>query len=142
MTERASPMPTAEDLVPKAKPEPVHVPRSQGPRVRILQAVQDLTDCGRVATRQSISQITGLSMKAVDDCIKNLRDAGILDSPMPGVLELAEQPDKERAVTVTMLPEGIRRCKIEIGDEVLDLSVREARLLGELTAGIAWRFGR
>lgn len=53
----------------------------------------------------------------------------------------ADAAEPDRAVSVTLLPDVGRKVKIEIGDTVVDLTVREARMLGELTAGLMLRFG-
>lgn len=44
-----------------------------------------------------------------------------------------------RSTNIHRLPNG--NCKLEIGDTCLDLTLREARLIGMATAGVALRFG-
>ncbi len=116
------------------------VAESRSNSQRIFQTIMDLTSANRVATRQVISSITGLKLSIVDDHIKRMKDDGKLTSPVNGVVEPVQDGEGDRAVSTTFLPNG--RCKLEIGDIVIDLSMREARLAGIALGGIGIQFGR
>lgn len=106
----------------------------------IYQCIVDLRDANRVATRQVISQITGLRMTVVDDHVKRLRNSGRLSSPVNGVFETVEVGAVDRAVSLTILSSG--RAKLEIGDCCMELSPRELAHVGTATMGASIRFLR
>jgi len=99
----------------------------------VKQAITDLCTAGRQASRQAICDFTGLKMSIVDDHVKNLKDDGEIRLVVNGIFELVDQtPD--RAVWGGITAEG--RYKMEVGDVVLDLTLREARNIGLLTGGL------
>lgn len=106
----------------------------------IYQCILDLTNTNRAATRQVISNMTGLKMTIVDDHVKRMKDDGKLISPVNGVFEPVEDAPVDRAVSITYLSNG--RVKLEIGDDCLDLTMREASNVGAATAGAGLKFGR
>lgn len=106
----------------------------------IYQTIVDLTSSNRSASRQVISSIAGIKMSIVDDHIKRMVDDGRLRRVVNGIVELAESVLPDRAVSMTYLPTG--GCKLEIGDVCLDLTLREARMVGLATGGIGLQFGR
>lgn len=106
----------------------------------IYQCIVDLTNTNRVATRQVVSSMTGLKMSIVDDHVKRLKADGKIHSPVAGVFEPVEDAPIDRAVSVTYLSNG--RVKLEVGDECLDLTLREASSVGAATAGAGMKYGR
>lgn len=105
----------------------------------VLQSIFDLCACNRQASRRAIVGVTGLSMSVVDDHVKNLKADGLIQLVIAGVYEPVDQmPD--RAVSGTIVPNG--GYKLEIGDVVLNLTLREARNVGLLTSGLGLQFGR
>jgi hypothetical protein len=52
---------------------------------------------------------------------------------VPGIFEPIDQ-SVDRAISGTMVPNG--RYKLEVGDQVLDLTLREARQIAVLTGGV------
>ena len=101
----------------------------------VMQAVIDLHNAGRIATRQMLAQITCLSLGVVDDHIKRAIDDGRLRRVSPGVVEPVEVLPQSRPVSFTRLPNGM--AKLEIGDVCLDLTPGEERTIGRYTAGAA-----
>ena len=73
-------------------------------------------------------------MVVVDDTLKRLTAMERLRRIERGVYMPIIPPREDRAVSNTMLPDGT--CKIEIGEEVLNLTQREARHLAMLIGGI------
>lgn len=106
----------------------------------IYQAIVDLTNANRVASRQVISNETNLKMSIVDDHIKRMRDDGRLRLVVNGIVEPAENTAPDRAVSVTYLPKGM--AKLEIGDVCINVTMREVRLIGFATGGVGQLFGR
>lgn len=102
-------------------------------RLVVQQAIADLCAAGRQASRQAICDFTGLKMSIVDDHVKNLKDDGMIRLVTNGIFEPIDQTP-ERAVSGTIVPNG--RFKLEIGDMVLELSLREARNVGLLTGSL------
>jgi hypothetical protein len=106
---------------------------------RVFQTICDLHVVSRIASRQVISQMTGMKMAIVDDHIKSLRDKGKIRTVVNGIFEPIFPEVQGRAVSVTTTSDG--KVKLEIGDQVLDLTMREARDVGASTAGFAILFG-
>ena len=106
----------------------------------IFQTIVDLRGVNRVATRQVIAELTNLKMSIVDDHIKRMKDDGRIRMVVNGVFEPVEADKEDRAVSATFMPNG--RVKLEIGDNVLDLSMREGRMAGLALGGIGLQFGR
>lgn len=107
---------------------------------RIYQCIVDLTSSNRVASRQVIASMTGLKMTIVDDHVKRMKDDGKLTSPVNGIFEPVEDAEIDRAVSITYLSNG--RVKLEIGDDCLDLSRREAVNVKAASAGADVGYGR
>ena len=105
----------------------------------VLKAITDLTEHGQQASRQRITEVTGLRMTIVDDHIARLREDGLVRSLYAGLFELVDTtPD--RAISVTALPRG--QFKVEVGDDVCEaLTPRETLALSKLLGGVALAFG-
>ncbi|MDI1260242.1 hypothetical protein [Aquabacterium sp.] len=104
----------------------------------VFDAVVDLHAAEQVVTREALVQVTGLKMTIVDDRIAALVDDERVRRVMAGVFMPNDIPPPARAITTTMLPWGW--VKLEIGDECMDLTPREARMLGRALAGHAMEF--
>lgn len=100
----------------------------------VYDTVMDLTNTGRRAHRETIQQVTGLRMSVVDEVLKRLTASERLRRIERGVYTPIIPPREDRAVSSTMLPDGT--CKVEIGEEVISLTLREARHLAMLIGGI------
>lgn len=99
----------------------------------VLEAVRYLHGLEQIVTRETLADETGLSLTTLDDRLAVLVDDGLVIRVQRGVFVPAEQYPATRAISRTILPNGF--VKIEIGDELLTLTPRESRMLGELTAG-------
>ncbi len=106
----------------------------------IYQCIVDLRERNRVATRQVVADLTGLKLAIVDDHIKRMKDDGKIRMVVAGVFEPAEDSREDRAISATFLPNNL--VKVEVGDVVLDLSMREARALGMAMGGVFLQFAR
>lgn len=104
----------------------------------VLQAVQDIHSQEQTVTRETLASLTGLSLTVIDDRIATLVDAGKVLRVQRGVFMPANQHPPARPISKTILSDGT--VKVEIGDEVLTLTPREDRVLGELSAGAAHQF--
>ena len=71
------------------------------------------------ATRQAVSEQLGVAFRIIDEHTDRLLRAGRIRRILPGVFEPAGVTEI-RAVTFTAMPDG--SGKLEIGDQVLDLS--------------------
>lgn len=102
---------------------------------QVYQSVWEARERGRVATRQTIQADTGLALTIVDDRVKHLKSMGRirLAGGLAGAYEPSDDRNEDRAISCTILPNG--RCKVEVGDCILDLSPREARFLSVNMAG-------
>ena len=102
----------------------------------IFDAVRELDNAEQIATRETIAEVTGLKLSIVDEHIKNLCNDGRLRRIQRGIYQSITYPPLSRAISVTMLPDGL--SKLEIGDVCLDLWPRERRYLGSLLQGSAY----
>ncbi|NDZ11501.1 hypothetical protein C7T35_01350 [Variovorax sp. WS11] len=117
-------------------PAPARIPVSSV----IYQALVDLHNSNRIASRQVLVDITGLTYSVVDDHVKRMIDDGRVRRVVNGIFEPVPDAPEDRAVSVTHLPGG--GVKLEIGDTCIDLTLRETRMVGMATAGVALQFGR
>lgn len=105
----------------------------------VLEAIQDLFAQDQYATRETIAQVTGLSVGIIDDRVKALINDGLVHRVQRGVFKPEFQHPEARLISKTMLPDGT--VKLEIGDDhVLTLTPREARNLGNLMIGDGMQF--
>lgn len=104
----------------------------------VLEAVHDLHAQEQVVTRETLQAVTGLKLTTIDDRIAVLVDDGLVHRINRGVFVPAVQHPPARPISKTILPSGM--VKIEIGDEVLELTPREDRQLASLQVGPAIQF--
>lgn len=106
----------------------------------VLRCIREHRAVGRACSRKAIAEATQLPLTVVDDRVKHLKNLGSirLAGGVPGIFEPTEDPAEDRAISATILPNG--RVKLEIGDAVIDLSMREARNVGAAFAGFALQF--
>ena len=104
----------------------------------VLEAVQDMHLQEQVVTREALVEHTGLKMTIVDDRIGMLIEDGRVHRVRNGVFVPAERHPPARAISKTVMPDGL--VKLEIGDDVLTLTPREDRALAALQAGVAMQF--
>ncbi len=108
-------------------------------RRAVYQAVAELCEANKPASRQTVSEAAGKAIQIVDDHLRNLKFDGFIRLISNGLFAPVEQ-EPDRAITGTITASG--RYKLEVGDQVLDLSLREARNIGALTSGLGMQFGR
>ena len=101
----------------------------------VLEAVQDLHAKEQIVTRETLAELTGLKLTVIDDRLGTLVDDGAILRVQRGVFVPAQQHPPARPMSKTVMPDGM--VKIEIGDEVLQLTPREDRALANLMAGAA-----
>lgn len=106
----------------------------------IYQCIVDLCATNRIASRQIISNMTGLKMTIVDDHIKTMIADHRLRRVVNGIVEPMEDAALDRSISVTYLASG--GIKFEIGDECLYLTFREAVNVEAALAGAKIRMGR
>lgn len=128
--------PPSASLPPAPSAPPVRVPVS----TLIFQSIVDLTNSNRIASRQVLVDLTGLTYSVIDDHIKRMIDDGRVRRVVNGIFEPVLGAPEDRAVSITHLPGG--GVKLEIGDTCIDLTLRETRMVGMATAGVALQFGR
>lgn len=114
---------------------PTLQPARASMRELIYQAVVDVHNSGRAASRPVLVSLTGLSYSVVDDHVKRLVDDGRLRRVVNGVFEPVEQLPPARAVSFTKLPSGM--AKLEIGDTCIDINPSEERAIGRMLSGSA-----
>ena len=102
---------------------------------RVLDAVCELHFMEQVATRETVAELTGLKLAIVDDRLRALVDDMKLKRVLRGVYVPVESHPPARAMSKTILPDGM--VKLEIGDEVMTLTPREDRTLAMLLSGSA-----
>lgn len=107
---------------------------ADGPSVKqkVLDAVHELYNQGLPVTRESLTRLCGFK---VDDYVKLLKEQELIWAPERGVYRPVAVHPPARAISKTILPGGL--VKLEIGDEVLNLTPQENRMLAELQAGAA-----
>lgn len=105
----------------------------------ILEAIEDLHNQEQIVTRETLSQLTDLKLSIVDDRLSYLVDSGQIIRVQRGVFIPAPKHRVARLMSKMVLPDGT--VKIEIGDdEVLTLTPREARNLGNLMVAEAMQY--
>lgn len=104
----------------------------------VYEAVCDLHAQEQVVTREALQEVTGLKLSIIDDRIATLIDEGEVLRRNRGVFVPAVQHPPARPISKTVMPDGM--VKIEIGDEVLELTPREDRALAAIQSGTAVQF--
>lgn len=108
--------------------------RQQAPTLEMVyEAVCDLVASEQFATRLTVAEMTGLPLSIVDDRLKTLVNEDRIKRIIKGFYAPHVVHPPARAISRTDLPDGM--VKLEIGDDVLTLTPREARRLAEMMAG-------
>lgn len=105
----------------------------------VLEAVIDLHNKEIPASRTTVSQITGIKQSTVDECLKALANDEHIYRLCNGVYAPIAQHPASRIISKIVLPDGT--VKIDIGDDVLTLTPKEARNLGSLFLSEATEYG-
>ena len=104
----------------------------------ILEAVEDLHNQEQIVTRETLADLAGLKLSIIDDRLSYLVDSGQIIRVQRGVFIPAQRHRPSRIMSKTLLPDGT--VKIDIGDDVLTLTPREARILGNLMVAEAMQY--
>lgn len=105
---------------------------------QVLDAISVLCEESKLATRDSIQQLTNLPYTIIDDRIKVLIDDGLIIRVQRGNFILAKQFPPPRIISKTILSNGT--VVLDIGDTVLHLTPLETRYLGQLLMGDAFLY--
>jgi hypothetical protein len=101
----------------------------------VLEAVEDLHRMEQIVTRETLANHTGLKLSVIDDRLKALVADERIVRVQRGVFVPVAQHPPARQISHTELPDGT--VVLDIGDEVLHLTPREARTLGAMLGGRA-----
>lgn len=96
----------------------------------VLEAVEDLHRLEQIVTRETLAEHTGLKLSIIDDRLKALVIDGMIVRVQRGVFVPVAQHPPARPISHTELPDGT--VVLDIGDDVLHLTPREARTLGTM----------
>src|SRR5690554_384921 len=101
----------------------------------VLEAVEDLHRLEQIVTRETLANHTGLKLSVIDDRLKALVADERIMRVQRGVFVPVAQHPPARQISHTELPDGT--VVLDIGDEVLHLTPREAWTLGAMLGGRA-----
>lgn len=105
---------------------------------RVYQAIVDLHNAGRAASRQNLAHVTGLKFSQIDDQVKILKDDRQIRPVVNGTFEPVHQFPPNRAFSLTELADGT--VLLELGDLQWELTPSEARVIGQSLQGKAIEF--
>ncbi|RST54116.1 hypothetical protein [Variovorax sp. DXTD-1] len=105
---------------------------------RVLQLIAEIHAAGRAASRQTVADLLEVPVGKVDEHTKKLIESGAIRRVMPGVFEPVESMPPARAVSVTRIQGGW--VKIEVGDDMLTITLEEERMLAMSVKGAAEQF--
>lgn len=99
-------------------------------RNKVMEAILGLYEAEQAITRSRVAEVAGVSCHVADDHLDRLVLEGKLRRVVSGVYEPVLQFPQSRAITHTLLPDGM--SKTEIGDDMLTLTPKERQALGKL----------
>lgn len=107
----------------------------------LLEVIQDMHAQEQIVTRETLCSqkgLTTLTKTQIDDRLAYLENNGRIVRVQRGVFVPAEQHRPARNVYTSILADGT--TVLEVGDDKLVLSPREARMVGQAMAGAAQQF--
>lgn len=104
----------------------------------IFDAVVDLHNNEQIVTRTTLAAILDVKIGIIDDRLSYLVDTDRIMRVERGVYVPVIQHPVSRIMSKMVLPDGT--IKIEIGDDVLTLTPKEARILGNLVVAEAMQY--
>ena len=104
----------------------------------IFDAVVDLHNNEQIVTRTTLAAILDVKIGIIDDRLSYLVDTDRIMRVERGVYVPVIQHPVSRIMSKMVLPDGT--IKIEIGDDVLTLTPKEARTLGNLVVAEAMQY--
>lgn len=102
---------------------------------RVLDACTALSNAAQSITADNVVDLTGLKRDKVQYMLKDLKTRGDLQSSTRGLYSLVESHPEARAISLTIAGNGM--TKVELGDDMLELTPAEARHIAMLFAGRA-----
>ena len=102
---------------------------------QVYGAIVDLHNHEQVVTRNTLQTATGLKLSIIDDRLSKLVEDGFVCRVERGVFVPIIQHPAARVISKTVLSDGT--VVIDVGDDVLTLTPREAMRLGKLLLGEA-----
>lgn len=104
----------------------------------VFKAACDLMDANVPLTRINLQRAMDIPISKIDDHIRELVEVHRkLKRTGQGIFAIIAQRIPDREVSVTHLDTG--RVKVEVGDILIELSLREARKVGLCTVGCAFQ---
>ena len=100
----------------------------------VFECIQDLHNREKPATREHLASRFGVAMMVVDHHIKQLLSSDRIVKVKSGVYTPAFVEPQSRAVSTTFLNNGF--IKLEIGDDVLQLTPSESKRVAIAMAGL------
>lgn len=99
----------------------------------IWDAIVDIYNQEQIVTRQTLKEATGLKMTVIDDHVGRMVDNEHLRRVQDGVFVPIPRFEPPRPVYGSVTTDGF--FVLEVGDKVVVMQPREARLAGALLAG-------
>lgn len=93
----------------------------------VYDAVVELHALEQIITREALADYLNLKLSIIDDKLKTLANDGLIARIQRGVYVPVEKYPPTRPISHTELPDGT--VVLDIGDDVLKLTPREARTL-------------
>lgn len=105
----------------------------------ILDAITDLHNSEQIVTREVLVQVTGFKMPIVDWHVNQLVDDEKIRRVKAGVFVPIGSLRPARLITRSIVPDD-GTTVLEIGETVVVLTPREARMLGEIMGGTTMQY--
>lgn len=109
--------------------------KQQGTKEIVLDAIIELHNQEQIVTRETLAGYIDLPLSVIDERVKILANDGLIARVQRGVYVPVVQHAVTRPISHTELPDGT--VILDIGDEVLKLTPKEARTLGAMLASRA-----
>lgn len=96
----------------------------------ILDTIIDLHNQEQIVTRQLLAQVLGFKSNTITNNLLTLMEQGYIYRVERGIYAPTDQHAPARVISKIVLSDGT--VKLDIGDDVLTLTPKEARILGSL----------
>lgn len=106
----------------------------------VYDAIVELYNQEQVVTRETLAEFIDLPLTTIDERLKLLVNDGDIIRIQRGVFKPKNQHGATRPISHTELPDGT--VVIDVGDDVIKLTPREARTLGIMLAARAMQAGQ
>lgn len=93
----------------------------------VFDAIVELHALEQIITREGLADHLNLKLSIIDDKLKSLANDGLIARIQRGVYAPVEKYPPTRPISHTELPDGT--VVLDVGDDVLKLTPREARTL-------------